>query len=86
MSNFYTDNPNIKFQLDHPLMEKIINLRENNFTDKEHFEDAPIDFEDAVDSYDKILEIGLWRKRYYVKSEKIIYIIVQLVILSIADL
>jgi alkylation response protein AidB-like acyl-CoA dehydrogenase len=57
MENFYTDNPHLKFQLQHPLMEKIVKLKENNYKDHEAFDYAPMDFEDAVDSYDKVLEI-----------------------------
>ena len=57
MSNFYKDNPHIKFHLEHPLTEKIIGLRERDYIEKEVFDDAPIDYEDALDSYDNILEI-----------------------------
>ncbi len=57
MNNFYTDNPALKFQLSHPLMEKIVELKERNYRDKELYDDAPEDFEDAIDNYDKILEI-----------------------------
>jgi 3-(methylthio)propanoyl-CoA dehydrogenase len=38
-------------------MEKIIRLKENNFADKDKFDYAFQDFEDALDSYDKVLEI-----------------------------
>lgn len=57
MANFYTDNPHLKFQLNHPLMKKIVALREHDFKDADAFDYAPIDFEDAVDNYDKVLEI-----------------------------
>ena len=57
MPNFYTDNKHIKFHLSHPLMKKIISLRERDFVEKSEFDYAPIDFEDAIDSYEKILEI-----------------------------
>lgn len=55
--NFYTDNPALKFQLSHPLMKKIVTLKERNFVEKDQFEYAPRDFEDAIDNYDKVLEI-----------------------------
>lgn len=55
--NFYTDNPALKFQLLHPLMQKIIMLKENNFSNNEQHEYAPKDFEDALDNYDKVLQI-----------------------------
>ncbi|MCW3805880.1 acyl-CoA dehydrogenase family protein [Plebeiibacterium marinum] len=57
MANFFTDNPELKFHLTHPLMEKIVALKERNFTDKDKFDYAPMDFEDAMDSYEKVLEI-----------------------------
>ncbi|MCC8199826.1 MAG: acyl-CoA dehydrogenase family protein [Tannerellaceae bacterium] len=57
MANFYTDNPSLKHHLHHPLMKRIVELKERNYTDKDKFDYAPIDFEDAMDSYDKVLEI-----------------------------
>lgn len=57
MANFYTDNPDLKFHLNHPLMKKIVALKENDFEDKDKFDYAPMDFEDAMDSYEKVLEI-----------------------------
>lgn len=57
MANFYTDNPDLKFHLSHPLMKHIVTLKERNFSDKEKFDYAPQDFEDAMDSFDKVLEI-----------------------------
>lgn len=57
MANFYEDNKDLKFHLSHPLMEKIVNLKERNFADKEKYNYAPLDYEDAMDSYDKVLEI-----------------------------
>ena len=57
MANFYTDNRDLKFHLTHPLMKRVVELRENNFTEKDKFDYAPLDFEDAIDSYDKVLEV-----------------------------
>ena len=57
MANFYTDNPDLKHHLNHPLMRKIVELKERNYTDAEKFDYAPFNFEDAMDSYDKVLEI-----------------------------
>ena len=57
MANYYNDNKELKFHLSHPLMQKIVALKERNFTDKEKFDYAPIDFEDAMDSYDRVLEV-----------------------------
>lgn len=57
MANFYTDNPDLKHHLNHPLMRKIVELKERNYSDAEKFDYAPLNFEDAMDSYDKVLEI-----------------------------
>ncbi len=57
MPNFYTDNEDLKFHLNHPLMKKIVDLKERNYRDKDQFDYAPLNFEDAMDSYDKVLEI-----------------------------
>jgi 3-(methylthio)propanoyl-CoA dehydrogenase len=57
MPNFYSDNHHLKFHLSHSMMEKIIRLREKNFTEKDEYDYAPIDYEDALDSYEKVLEI-----------------------------
>ncbi|WP_243347733.1 acyl-CoA dehydrogenase family protein [Parabacteroides sp. FAFU027] len=55
--NFYLDNPDLKHHLDHPLMRRIVELRERNYTDAQQFDYAPMDFEDAMDSYEKVLDI-----------------------------
>ena len=57
MANFYTDNPDWKHHLNHPLMQKIGALKERDYTDAEKYDYAPLDFEDAMDSYDKVLEV-----------------------------
>lgn len=57
MANFFNDNPDLRFHLNHPLMKKIVTLKERNFADKDKYDYAPIDFEDAMDSYEKVLEI-----------------------------
>ncbi|MDD4514615.1 acyl-CoA dehydrogenase family protein [Massilibacteroides sp.] len=57
MANFYLDNPSLKHHLQHPMMKRIVELKERNYADKDKFDYAPVDFEDAMDSYDKVLEI-----------------------------
>ena len=57
MANFYNDNKDLKFHLDHPMMQKLVSLKERNFVDKELYDYAPMDFEDAMDSYDRVLEV-----------------------------
>lgn len=57
MANFYTDNPDLKLHLQHPLMQKIVALKERDFTDAEKFDYAPLNFDDAMDNYYRVLEI-----------------------------
>lgn len=57
MENFYLDTPSLKHHLHHPLMERIVELKERGYIDQEKYEYAPMDFEDAMDSYERVLEI-----------------------------
>ena len=57
MANNYTDYPELKFELNHPLMKRIVELKERDFRDKDSYDYAPLDFEDAMDSYDRVLDI-----------------------------
>ncbi len=57
MANYYTDHPELEFHLHHPLMKRIVELKERNFEDKDKFEDAPVDYDDAIENYHRILEI-----------------------------
>ncbi len=57
MANLYNDNRDLKFHLTHPMMQKLVMLKERNFTDKADFDYAPLDFEDAMDSYERVLEV-----------------------------
>lgn len=57
MANFYTDNKALKLHLQHPLMQKIVSLKERDFADADKFDYAPVDFADAMDNYERVLEI-----------------------------
>jgi len=57
MANFYSDNKDLKFHLGHPLMNKIVELKEKGFYDRDKYDYAPVDHEDTLDTYDKTLEI-----------------------------
>ncbi len=57
MANFYKDNKDLKFQFSHPLMSKIVRLKEQDFKDSGNFDYAPSSYEDTIDSYDKVMEI-----------------------------
>ena len=58
MANFYTDNPEIKYFLSHPLLKRIVELRERNYADADKYDYAPANFEDAIDSYERVLELA----------------------------
>lgn len=58
MSNFYLDNSDLRHHLTHPLMQKLVTMRERNYADAEKYDYAPFNFEDAMDSYEKVLEIA----------------------------
>lgn len=57
MANYYTDHPEIEFHLNHPLMKRIVELKEKGYADKDNFADAPVCFEDAIENYKRVLDI-----------------------------
>ncbi|MCH4146912.1 MAG: acyl-CoA dehydrogenase family protein [Prevotella sp.] len=57
MANYYTDHPEIEFHLNHPLMKRIVDLKERNYAEKDKYEDAPVNYEDAIENYKRLLEI-----------------------------
>ncbi len=57
MDNFFKDTPDFKFHLKDPIVEKVVKLKEDNFKESEKYDYAPLNHEDAIDSYEKILEI-----------------------------
>ncbi len=57
MANYYTDHPEIAFHLNHPLMKRIVELKERDYADKDQFADAPVNYEDAIENYKRILDI-----------------------------
>lgn len=57
MANYYTDHPEIEFHLNHPLMKRIVDLKERNYVEKDQFEDAPVNYEDAIENYKRLLDI-----------------------------
>ncbi|WP_295936512.1 acyl-CoA dehydrogenase family protein [uncultured Alistipes sp.] len=57
MANFFSDNKDLQFHLEHPLMRKIVELKERGFAEKDLYDYAPQNFEDAMDSFRRTLEI-----------------------------
>ena len=57
MANYYTDHPEIAFHLNHPLMKRTVELKERNYADAATHADAPVNYEDAIENYKRILDI-----------------------------
>ena len=57
MANYYTDHPEIEFHLNHPLMKRVVDLKERNYVERDQFEDAPVNYEDAIENYKRLLDI-----------------------------
>lgn len=57
MANYYSDYPEIAFHLEHPLMRRIVELKERNYEDAHSHADAPVNYEDAIENYKRILDI-----------------------------
>ena len=57
MANYYRDHPEIEFHLNHPLMKRVVDLKERNYVEKDQFEDAPVNYEDAIENYKRLLDI-----------------------------
>ena len=58
MANYYSDHPEIAFHLNHPLMKRVVDLKERNYIDKDNFSDAPVNYEDAIENYKRLLDIA----------------------------
>ena len=58
MANYYTDHPEIEFHLNHPLMRRVAELKERGYSEKEKYEEAPVDYEDCIENYRRILGIA----------------------------
>lgn len=57
MANYYTDHPEIEFHLNHPLMRRIVDLKERGYEDAATYADAPVNYEDAIENYKRLLDI-----------------------------
>mgnify|MGYP003469391262 CR=1 FL=1 len=51
MANYYSDHPEIGFYLNHPLMARIVELKEKGFADAKEYDYAPVDLGDAIEKY-----------------------------------
>lgn len=56
--NYYSDHPELKFHLAHPLMKRIVELKEVDYRDKDQYKEAPASLEEALENYDLVMEIA----------------------------
>lgn len=57
MANFFTDNPDLLFQFDRLKLQEVVEIAEHGYSEAQHFDFAPTDYQDAIDNYRKVLEI-----------------------------
>lgn len=57
MNNYYNDNENLKFYLQHPDMQKLVALREQSFVEYGKYTDAPANADEAIANYDATMEL-----------------------------
>lgn len=55
--NYYTDNKVLGHYLRHPLMQRIVQMQEHDYTQADKYNYAPIDFDEAVEGYEQVLEL-----------------------------
>lgn len=57
MSNFFTDNADLLFTLDNLEIQEAMRLIEKDYTEAQKYDTAPESFEDALDSFHRILDV-----------------------------
>ncbi|MDW7709351.1 MAG: acyl-CoA dehydrogenase family protein [Deferrisomatales bacterium] len=55
--NYYRDNPDLRFHLMHVDLRDAVRLRERGYAEAAEFAEAPESYEDALDSYDRVLDV-----------------------------
>ena len=57
MMNYFSDNQDLEFTLRNLELAEITGLLEKNYKYAEKFESAPVDFQDAMDNYERSLKV-----------------------------
>ncbi len=52
-----TDSKKLQYYLNDPLMKRIVELKERGYEDKDKFDYAPVNYEDAIENYKRIIDI-----------------------------
>lgn len=55
--NYYSDNKELRHYLSHPLLKRIVEMKERGYTQADSFNYAPIDFAEAVECYEQTLNL-----------------------------
>lgn len=51
------DTEKIKYYLNSPLMKRIVELKERGYADKDKYPEAPVNYEDAIENYKRVIDI-----------------------------
>lgn len=51
------DVKKLQYYLNSPLMKRIVELKERDYTEKDQFDDAPVNYDDAIENYKRLLDI-----------------------------
>ena len=57
MANLFLDNDDLKFRFQHLNLNEIIKFREDEFQDSKIYDYAPVNTDDAIESYRLLLEV-----------------------------
>jgi 3-(methylthio)propanoyl-CoA dehydrogenase len=57
MPNFFTENHDIQFHFNRLNFEEVVNMIEDNYEEAKKFNYAPINYEDAIENYRKVMEV-----------------------------
>ena len=57
MPNFFTDNSDLLFQFNNLDYKRVVDMAEDNYEFAKEFKHAPVNYEDAMDNYRKVLEL-----------------------------
>ncbi len=57
MPNYFTDNRDLVFQFNNLDLKEVVKIAEDDYKQSSQFKYAPVDYEDAIENYRKVLEI-----------------------------
>lgn len=57
MANYFLDNPDLLFQFNRLDLKEIVEMTEKNYAEAEKFDYAPVNYEDAVENFKRVLEV-----------------------------